>query len=811
MNDSTTETKARTRRERVKTAAILFLAVMLVLTFFSNTILNYSLPEVSGQYAGSGSISTAVRGSGTVTTNEPYSVQADSSREIAAVYVKAGDTVEAGQALFSFVDADSEELKAARTALEELEYAYQTKVIQTLPADYAASDLEIANLRADLADAEARAAEAPGWQSAVDAAEAAVDGAQARVDELTDSVTEITRQISDLTALQAADNTALARALDRLSDAEDALAAAQKTYDTAAAAATLTPAEAEKALTAARQEIEELETALTYAQEDLAAQRAQKAAYAAALADRDEAQEALSREERQYGADVPTAVSAAEITAAERTVEQYEQAVRDAQQTCDEVPTVRESDYLVPDQAAYEAAKAASADPSALRQSDYTTLDASAYAAALALAEEAAEDAERTLENARRDLRYAEEDLQTLLDRQANYEPLREQQEALEAAEAALSGLTPVSDETITAAERDIAARETTLEQKRSELLTLTADSVTARSQSDTLAAAAEALAACQEEADAAQEAVDELTDSQTHLLQTSLSSAQSALTAAERTLSDAQKALTRAQEQQEMTPEAAEAAAESARRALASALTALASQQSQDQAQSAVTELGLEKDLREIEAQRAEVERLEAASSGATLCSRYAGTVTSVSAVVGDRISAGAELAAIDVAGKGYTLSVTVTREQSAQVHVGDVAEVASSRWSSPTVTLERIRTDSASKGQNRILEFSVEGDVTDGETLEISVGDRSRSYDLVVPNSAIREDSNGTFVLVAEAKSTPLATRYTARRVDVTVLAKDTANTAIDAGTDYGYEYVITSSSKPLESGSRVRLVDD
>ena len=48
------------KRGWVKNAAIIFLAVMLVLTFFSNTILNWSLPEVSGQYTGRGSISSGI-------------------------------------------------------------------------------------------------------------------------------------------------------------------------------------------------------------------------------------------------------------------------------------------------------------------------------------------------------------------------------------------------------------------------------------------------------------------------------------------------------------------------------------------------------------------------------------------------------------------------------------------------------------------------------------------------------------------------------------------------------------------------------
>ena len=38
------------RRDWIKNVAIIFLTVMLVLTFFSNTIMNYSLPEVATQY-----------------------------------------------------------------------------------------------------------------------------------------------------------------------------------------------------------------------------------------------------------------------------------------------------------------------------------------------------------------------------------------------------------------------------------------------------------------------------------------------------------------------------------------------------------------------------------------------------------------------------------------------------------------------------------------------------------------------------------------------------------------------------------------
>ena len=58
------ENSGKKRREWVKNAAIIFLSVMLVLTFFSNTFMNYSLPEVAAQYVQSGTITAKIRRTG---------------------------------------------------------------------------------------------------------------------------------------------------------------------------------------------------------------------------------------------------------------------------------------------------------------------------------------------------------------------------------------------------------------------------------------------------------------------------------------------------------------------------------------------------------------------------------------------------------------------------------------------------------------------------------------------------------------------------------------------------------------------------
>ena len=73
------------KREWVKTVAIIFLAVMLVLTFFSNTIMNHSLPEVATANVTSGTINAKIRGQGTVSANETYDVTIKQTRKVASI------------------------------------------------------------------------------------------------------------------------------------------------------------------------------------------------------------------------------------------------------------------------------------------------------------------------------------------------------------------------------------------------------------------------------------------------------------------------------------------------------------------------------------------------------------------------------------------------------------------------------------------------------------------------------------------------------------------------------------------------------
>ena len=102
------------------------------------------------------------------------------------------------------------------------------------------------------------------------------------------------------------------------------------------------------------------------------------------------------------------------------------------------------------------------------------------------------------------------------------------------------------------------------------------------------------------------------------------------------------------------------------------------------------------------------------------------------------------------------------------------------------------------------------VEGDVQAGETLMFAVGEKNVKSDTVVPNSAVKEDSDGKFIWNIKVKATPLGNRYIAKKVKVDVSASDTSNSAIE-GEVSGYENVVTNSSKALDDGQQVRLTEN
>ena len=107
-----------TKREIIKNIAIVFLVIMLILTFFSKTIMNKSLPEVSTQGVTSGSVVTQVRGDGVIEADDPYKVVVEETRKVAGVLKHEGDRVEIGDVIYKLEGETSDELTNAKNGYE---------------------------------------------------------------------------------------------------------------------------------------------------------------------------------------------------------------------------------------------------------------------------------------------------------------------------------------------------------------------------------------------------------------------------------------------------------------------------------------------------------------------------------------------------------------------------------------------------------------------------------------------------------------------------------------------------------------------
>ena len=550
--------KGSKRREWVKTAAIIFLSVLLVLTFFSNTIMNYSLPEVAAQYVQSGTITAKIRGTGVVESGDPYNVMVNETRKVASVAVKAGDTVQKGDVLVYLEDQESDELKAAQEALETARDNVET----AQNAYYAA--LLSADINTEVLQSVGESSVSGYLQRIVDA-HTAVEQAQKEVDDWTQKVNAFKTQIS-ITPENDADVSAETKALNEAKTAKE---------------------NADFALTEAQNRLKAIESQLEY-------ENSVSDGNAGAAGNIDE----LTRQRNQ----AQLAVISAQ-TAADNANLAYERA-----------------------QTALENKTAAGDNAS---------------------------------------------DIASLQNQQAKA------QAELDAATNRLTEKTNVLGEMSQALNLD--------------------------SQYDAIVKAQEEVAKAEEE---------------------------------------------------------------------------------------------LQKQMEK--------------SIGAVVTADVAGTVTSINVTAGESTSAANPVAVLQPEGKGFSMSFSVTNDQASRLAVGDKAELVNAwRYEDVEVTLSGIRPDTTDPGQKKLLTFNVTGSVTAGQTLNISVGQKSANYDMIVPNSAIREDNNGKFILIVETKSSPLGNRYYATRVDVEVLASDDTQSAVSGGL-YGSEFVITTSTAPVEAGQLVRLAE-
>ena len=592
------------RRDWVKNAAIVFLTVMLLLTFFSQTIMNYSLPEVATQYVQSGSITAKIRGSGTVESGDPYEVKVTETRKVASVAVRAGDTVQKGDILYYLEDKDSEELKAALDALEKAEKAYESALLNT---NLTSSDIQEAENGVTIEEYRNRITVK---QNAVKAAENAVEAAE-------NEVTEAQKRVDEITERYEAFNTQITIEQNRSEDEWDC-----------------------------DERHERDRTRDEYNQ----ANNQWNQTRPALKAELDKAEKAIADKEAEYAPRIEAAVESGNSA--------EEKALRDELESV--VSGYRDSVKAYDDQ--IKAGDQNIADLENKKTAAQTRLEAK--------------------------VRKDKEDITNSLRRQQS----EVEDEKREAEKALADKKDAVTDRT-----KDLEDRQDELKDLNDQI-----DRIFGQSGLQTL-----------------QEAID------------------------------------KAQE---------------------------------------------------------EVDKLKEKTTGATITAPISGTVTKLNVTAGNSTSADTPVAVMQPEGKGYTLSFSVTNEQARRLSVGDKADLVNAwRYDDIDVTLSSIKPDNTDPGQKKLLTFDVTGStVTAGQSLSLSVGQKSANYDLIVPNSAIREDNNGKFILIVESKSSPLGTRYTASRVDVEVIASDDTQSAISAAL-YGYEFVITTSTKPVEAGKLVRLASD
>ncbi|MCI8616293.1 biotin/lipoyl-binding protein [Parablautia intestinalis] len=691
--------EVRKRKDWVKNAAIVFLTIMLVLTFFSNTIMNYSLPEVATQYVESGTITAKVRGTGNVEAADPYNIVAKESRVISSVAVKQGDEVEKDQVIYYLEDAESEELTQAQKDLEELKLTY----MKGLFGNNVSSDIisKVASGRTD------------GFstlQTKVADMQNRMDAAQARVKECQEALEKLTLQ-STISINNAGVNTieaenAVTRADVELSNAQNDESRAEQEFNQEISRR---KAEITNEINELKRRIEDIQILINGAG-------------------------AVTERTGDSSVDIDVNNdSSGDNNSSSNTTTIDGISVPDKQTLIEEYKTARDEALAERDKKLDEIYQAATGNG---YQNGKNINELKAWVAANGKEE---------------DYRILLQDYD-MADAQYNYAVSK-----LQEAEKNLSGY-----------DGNLAA----LQNLNSQL--------------------------------AVKEAELNRVASITYETGDDIKSAQNKLSEAKQNLTDQTNANKQAETAYKNQIANAEAALKNAQ-----AVYDLLKEEQDEMNADINAELDLAKVSKDIAQKEEEIAKLMEKSMGAAITAPVAGTVSSLAYVAGETTKPEETAAVLQVEGKGYTLKVSVTNEQARKVQVGDTAELQNAwYYDDAQVILTGIKPDPDNPGQNKLLEFNVTGSsIQAGQALSISVGQRSSEYEFVVPNSAVREDNNGKFILIVESKSGPLSNRYIATRVDVEVLASDDNYTAISAGL-YGYEYVITTSTKPVEAGKQVRL---
>ena len=184
------------RKKIIKNVAIVFIVALLLLTFFSNTIMNHSLPEVSTTTVSSGSVQQKVRCQGDVETAKDVEITVSGERVVKEVFVESGDEVKKGDMIVSFNEAENPELKKAEADLKEKEREHEKNLLK-MGVDYTDDYKEIEDCKQDVADAEEALKKAKADEANVSYTQEQAEAAKQKLASQQDVVTELQEQFDN--------------------------------------------------------------------------------------------------------------------------------------------------------------------------------------------------------------------------------------------------------------------------------------------------------------------------------------------------------------------------------------------------------------------------------------------------------------------------------------------------------------------------------------------------------------------------------------------------------------------------------------
>ena len=122
--------KGSARRARVIKAMIAFVAILAVLTFFSNTIMNMTIPKVVGSYASRGNLSYSNGSKGDVVVDNQIEIKGLEGRVVDEIKVTGFDSVKKGDTILTLKPIEDDETLATKKAslkTLEREKAYEAR------------------------------------------------------------------------------------------------------------------------------------------------------------------------------------------------------------------------------------------------------------------------------------------------------------------------------------------------------------------------------------------------------------------------------------------------------------------------------------------------------------------------------------------------------------------------------------------------------------------------------------------------------------------------------------------------------------